>query len=56
MSAKILVVEDEEKLARFLELELIHEGYAVDSAMDGSRPRHSTSTSTFASICFTFKR
>ena len=33
--AKILLVEDEEKLARFVELELIHEGYEVDKAFDG---------------------
>lgn len=33
--AKILIVEDEEKLARFLELELAHEGYAVEKAGDG---------------------
>lgn len=33
--AKILIVEDEEKLARFLELELSHEGYAVAKAVDG---------------------
>lgn len=33
--AKILIVEDEEKLARFLELELLHEGYAVAKAGDG---------------------
>ena len=33
--AKILIVEDEEKLARFLELELAHEGYAVAKAGDG---------------------
>lgn len=32
---KILLVEDEEKLARFVELELTHEGYAVDKAFDG---------------------
>ena len=32
---RILIVEDEEKLARFLELELTHEGYAVDKAFDG---------------------
>ncbi|MBR0218894.1 MAG: response regulator transcription factor [Clostridia bacterium] len=32
---KILLVEDEEKLARFVELELKHEGYAVDKAFDG---------------------
>ncbi|MCQ2520197.1 MAG: response regulator transcription factor [Lachnospiraceae bacterium] len=35
MSTCILVVEDEEKLARFIELELIHEGYEVDKAFDG---------------------
>ena len=35
MSANILVVEDEEKLARFIELELMHEGYEVDKATDG---------------------
>ena len=34
---KILVVEDEENLARFLELELIHEGYEVEKAEDGRR-------------------
>lgn len=33
--AHILVVEDEEKLARFIELELMHEGYQVDKAFDG---------------------
>ena len=33
--SKILIVEDEEKLARFLELELSHEGYAVAKAGDG---------------------
>ena len=32
---KILIVEDEEKLARFVELELLHEGYEVDKAFDG---------------------
>ncbi len=33
--AKILIVEDETKIARFLELELKHEGYEVDTANDG---------------------
>lgn len=33
--AKILLVEDEEKLARFVELELLHEGYEVGKAVDG---------------------
>jgi DNA-binding response OmpR family regulator len=32
---KLLLVEDEEKLARFVELELVHEGYEVDKAVDG---------------------
>ena len=33
--SKILLVEDEEKLARFVELELMHEGYRVEKAFDG---------------------
>ena len=33
--AKILIVEDEAKIARFLELELKHEGYEVIHAADG---------------------
>ena len=32
---KILIVEDEEKIARFIELELIHEGYQVVKANNG---------------------
>jgi len=32
---KILIVEDEIKIARFLELELTHEGYDVEQAHDG---------------------
>jgi DNA-binding response OmpR family regulator len=35
MSAHILVVEDEVKLARLLELELVQEGYTVTTAHDG---------------------
>ena len=35
MADCILIVEDEEKLARFVELELMHEGYEVDKALDG---------------------
>lgn len=35
MGAHILVVEDEEKLARFVELELRHEGYEVSKAFNG---------------------
>mgnify|MGYP003882260273 CR=1 FL=1 len=33
--AKILIIEDEMKIARFLELELKHEGYEVLIAGDG---------------------
>ena len=32
---KILIIEDEKPIARFLELELSHEGYRVDIAYDG---------------------
>lgn len=34
--AKILIVEDERKIARFVELELKHEGYEVDYAGNGT--------------------
>ena len=33
--SKILIVEDEEKIARFVELELKHEGYEVIKTDDG---------------------
>ncbi|MBR6954240.1 MAG: response regulator transcription factor [Clostridia bacterium] len=33
--SRILIVEDERKIARYLALELEHEGYEVDSAGDG---------------------
>lgn len=32
---KILLVEDEEKIARYIELELVHEGYEVQKSADG---------------------
>ncbi|MEA5450147.1 response regulator transcription factor [Leptolyngbya sp. CCNP1308] len=35
MSARILIVEDEEKLAKFVQLELSYEGYEVSVAHDG---------------------
>ena len=35
MAERILLVEDEEKMARMVELELIHEGYEVSKAFDG---------------------
>lgn len=35
MSSNILIIEDEEKIARFVELELAHEGYTTKKAFDG---------------------
>ncbi len=35
MSAHVLIIEDEERIARFVELELKHEGYEVTKAGDG---------------------
>ena len=35
MVERILIVEDEEKIARFIELELKHEGYEVNKCANG---------------------
>ena len=35
MTERILIIEDEEKIARFIELELLHEGYEVVKCGDG---------------------
>jgi DNA-binding response OmpR family regulator len=35
LNGKILIVEDEEKLARFIEMELVYEEYEVEKAGDG---------------------
>lgn len=35
MATKILIIEDEEKFARFVEMELNYEGYQVVKALDG---------------------
>lgn len=35
MANRILIIEDEEKIARFIELELLHEGYEVEKCGDG---------------------
>lgn len=35
MHSKILIIEDEEKIARFIELELSYEGYTTTKAFDG---------------------
>ncbi len=37
MPDRILIVEDEERIARFVELELVHEGYEVEKCGDGRR-------------------
>ena len=37
--ARILIVEDEEKIARFVELELKHEGYETEYEYSGFLPR-----------------
>ena len=37
MAERILLVEDEEKLARMVEMELKYEGYEVEKALDGRR-------------------
>jgi len=36
MLGRILIVEDDEKLARMVELELTHEGYETEKAFDGA--------------------
>ena len=35
MADRILIIEDEEKIARFIELELLHEGYEAVKCTDG---------------------
>ena len=45
--SKILLVEDEEKLARFVELELCHEGYTVTKAFTGREGYELAATGDF---------
>jgi two-component system response regulator ArlR len=47
---RILVVEDEKQIARFLELELAHEGYGVELATDGRAGLELAERSLFALI------
>lgn len=35
MAERILIIEDEEKIARFIELELAHEGYEIEKSLNG---------------------
>lgn len=48
MTEKILIIEDEDKIARFIELELSHEGYDVSKENNGriksKRPKAAAST------------
>ena len=45
---KILIVEDEEKIARVLELELQHEGYGVEKAVNGREGLDKALTGAYA--------
>ncbi|MGI6039845.1 MAG: response regulator, partial [Eubacteriales bacterium] len=35
MVHRILIVEDDARISRYLQLELVHEGYEVETAFDG---------------------
>lgn len=50
MTDKILIVEDEVKIARFVELELTHEGYEVEKAFDGREGLERALTGNFSLI------
>jgi len=47
MNEKVLLIEDEEKLARFIELELLYEGYKVEKAFDGRTGLDAALTGSF---------
>ena len=51
---KILIIEDEDKIARFIELELVHEGYEVDKAQDGRVGAKKRSLTIMTLSCWTF--
>lgn len=44
---KILIIEDEIKIARFIELELMHEGYKVEQSHDGREGLEKAETGDF---------
>ncbi len=44
---KILIVEDDKKISRFLELELTHENYDVDFAFNGKEALEKIESITF---------
>ena len=47
MTKKILLIEDEAKIARFTELELVHEGYEVTKAFNGREGLEKAQTGDF---------
>ncbi|MFA6939424.1 MAG: response regulator transcription factor [Clostridiaceae bacterium] len=47
---KILIIEDEEKIARFIQLELIHEGYEVKIEGDGRSGLNTAVSENFSLI------
>ncbi len=47
MAERILIVEDEEKIARFVELELKHEGYDVNKVTNGREGLSAAQTGTY---------
>jgi DNA-binding response OmpR family regulator len=55
MGTKVLIIEDEEKIARFIELELGYEGYDTAKAFDAARglrwPRPAGTTSSCWTSC-----
>jgi DNA-binding response OmpR family regulator len=50
MAEKILIVEDDEKIARMIELELVHEGYLAEKAFDGVSGLEKAETGDFALV------
>lgn len=50
MAERILIIEDEVKIARFLELELKHEGYLVEQEHDGRKGLERAISGNFALI------
>lgn len=50
MDNRILIIEDEEKIARFIELELQHEGYEVEKCADGRTGLEMAETGGFSLV------
>ena len=45
--SRILIIEDEEKIARFIELELEHEGYETEKSLTGTDGLNAAESGTF---------